>query len=276
MSTGASLVAQMVKSRPIKRETQVLSLGQEAPLEKEMVTHSSILAWRIPWTEEPGRLQSMGLQRVGHNWVTSLTCPLSPWCLSTISSSVAPFSSCPQSFPVSGSFPMNWLFVSGGQNIGASVSASVIPMIIQGWFPLGLTGLISLQSKGPSIIFSSTTVQKHQFFSAQLSLSKSHIHTWCDNTWSYFINIKYWKRPWCWERLKAGGEGDDRGWDVWMASLTLWTWVSADSRSWWWTGEPGVLQSMGSQRVGHDRVTELNKWFYKLHHRIIITDLKWV
>ena len=66
------------------------------------------------------------------------------------------------------------------------------------------------------------------------------------------------KRPWCWERLKAGGEGDDRGWDDWMASLTRWTWVWINSRSWWWMGKPGVLQSMGSRRVRHDRATELN------------------
>ena len=67
-----------------------------------------------------------------------------------------------------------------------------------------------------------------------------------------------WKKPWCWERLKAGGEGDDREWDGWMASLTQWTWVWVDSGSWWWTGKPGVLQFMGLQRVGHDRVTKLN------------------
>ena len=66
------------------------------------------------------------------------------------------------------------------------------------------------------------------------------------------------KRPWCWEGLKAGGEGDDRGWDDWMASLTRWTWVWINSRSWWWMGKPGVLQSMGSRRVRHDRATELN------------------
>ena len=66
-----------------------------------------------------------------------------------------------------------------------------------------------------------------------------------------------WKRPWCWERLKAGGEGGDRGWDGWMASPTRWTWVWASSRSWWWTGRPGVLQSLGPQRVGHDWATEL-------------------
>ena len=70
--------------------------------------------------------------------------------------------------------------------------------------------------------------------------------------------LTHWKRPWCWERLKAGGEGDDRGWDGWMASLTQWTWAWASSRRWWWTGRPGVLQSLGLQRVGQDWATELN------------------
>ena len=71
--------------------------------------------------------------------------------------------------------------------------------------------------------------------------------------------LTHWKRPWCWERLKAGEEGADREWDGWMASLTQWTWVWLTSRSWWWTGKPRVLQSMGSQSVGHGRATELNK-----------------
>ena len=70
--------------------------------------------------------------------------------------------------------------------------------------------------------------------------------------------LTHWKRPWCWEGLGAGGEEDDQGWDGWMASLTLWTWVWVNSGSWWWTGRPGVLQSMGSQRVGPDWATELN------------------
>ena len=96
--------------------------------------------------------------------------PLSQWCHPTISSSITPFSSCLQSFPASGSFPMSQLFTSGGQSIGASASTSVLPMNIQDWFPLGLSGLISLLSKGLSRIFSNTTVQKHQFSSAQLSL----------------------------------------------------------------------------------------------------------
>ena len=171
------------------QEMQIPSLGQEDPLEEGMASCSSILAWRIPWTEKPGRLQSIGLQRVGHDrsdWVHahmyrermakeeatlfflillchssvskslrprglqharppcpspspgvySNSCPLSRWCHPTLSSSVTTFSSCLQSFPASGSFPVSWLFTSGGQSIGASISASVIPMNISGWFPL--------------------------------------------------------------------------------------------------------------------------------------------
>ena len=126
-------------------------------------------------------LQPHGLQH------TILPCPLlsprfcsnsCPWVGNAIQSShplSSPFSSCLQSFPESESFPMSWLFASGGRRIGASPSASVLPMHIQGWFPLGLTGLISLQSKGLSRVFSRTTIQNHQFFSAQPSWwSNSH------------------------------------------------------------------------------------------------------
>ena len=112
----------------------------------------------------------------------SSSCPLKWWCHPTISSSATLFSFCLQSFPVSGSFPMSWLFASGGQTTGASESASVPPMNIQGWFSLGLTGLISLQSKWLSRVFSITTVGKHQFFSALPSLwANSHIVTWLLN-----------------------------------------------------------------------------------------------
>ena len=105
-------------------------------------------------------------------------CPLNQWCHPTISSSVVPFSSCPQSFPASGPFPKSQLFTSGGQSIGVSVSTSVLPVNTQDWSPLGWTGWISLLSKRFSRVFSNTTVQKHQFFGAQLSLeSNSHIHT---------------------------------------------------------------------------------------------------
>ena len=98
------------------------------------------------------------------------SCPLSWWCLPAISSSVIPFFSCPQSFPAPGSFPRSQPFASGGQSIGVSASASILPVNTQDWSPLWWTGWISLQSKGLSRVFSNTTVQKHQFFSAQLSL----------------------------------------------------------------------------------------------------------
>ena len=155
-----------------------------------------------PWTEDPGGPQSIGSQRVEHDWAASSvqfscsvmsdslqphglqhtrlpcpwptpracsnSCPSSWWCHPTVPSSVIPFS-CLQSFPVSGSFPMSQFFTSGGQSIGASASASVLPMNIQDWFPLGLADLISFQSKGFPRFFSNTTVQKHQFFSTKLS-----------------------------------------------------------------------------------------------------------
>ena len=101
--------------------------------------------------------------------VYSNSCPLSQWCHSAISSSIIPFSSCLQSFPASGSFPMSWFFTSGGQSIGVSAWASVLLMNIQDWFPFAWTGWISLQSKGLSRVFSNTTLQKHQFFGTQLS-----------------------------------------------------------------------------------------------------------
>ena len=107
----------------------------------------------------------------------TISSPSSQWCHPTIASSVVPFSSCLQSFPASGSFPMSQFFASGGQSIGISASASVLPMNIQDWFSLGQTGWISLQSKGLSRVFSNTTVQKYQLFSVQLSL-QSNSHIW--------------------------------------------------------------------------------------------------
>ena len=237
------------------------------PLEKQMATNSSILAWKIGENKEPGGLLFIQLQRAGHDWayanththaqretseeffVDSITakgrkfqswcgtpgwqgrphsgweskilstllfssvqlspsvvseslqphesqhtrppcpspipgvypnsCPSSWWCHPAISSSVIPFSSWPQSLPASGSFPISQPFAWGGQSIGVSASASVLPKNTQDWSPLGWTGWISFQSKGLSRVFSNTTVQKHQFFGAQLSSqSNSHIHTW--------------------------------------------------------------------------------------------------
>ena len=124
----------------------------------------------------PSSMRPQGLQRTRLPCpslpprICSNSCPLSQWCHPTISSSVAPFCFCLQSFPAAGSFQMSQFFASGSQRIGASASASVLPKNIQDWFPLGLTGLISLLSRRLWRVFSNTTVQKHQFFSAQLSL----------------------------------------------------------------------------------------------------------
>ena len=118
---------------------------------------------RLPWpSPTPGACSNL--------------CPLSQWCHPTILSSFFPFSSCLQSFPASGSLQTSQFFTSGGQRIGVSASASVLPMNIQDWFPFGWTGWISLQSKGLSRVFSNTTVQKHQFLGAQPSLWSTH--TW--------------------------------------------------------------------------------------------------
>ena len=130
---------------------------------------SCSVAKSCPTLQDPMDCSTPGFP-VHHQFpVYSNTCPLSRWCHSTNSSSVTLFS-CLQSFPASGSFQMNQFFASGGQSIGVSASASVLPMNIQDWFPLGWTGWIFFQSKGLSRIFSNTTVQKHQFFITQFSL----------------------------------------------------------------------------------------------------------
>ena len=127
------------------------------PIGLLLFSHSVVSDSLQPHGLQHGRLSCPSLSP----GACSNSCPLSRWCHPTISSSVAPISSCPQSFPASGTFPMSQLFKSGGQSIGASASPSVLPMNIQGWIPLGLTGLISLLSKGFSTVFSNTTVGKH-------------------------------------------------------------------------------------------------------------------
>ena len=140
-------------------------------------------------------------------------CPLSQWCHPTISSSVDPFSSCLPSFPASGSFPMSCVLVWGGQITGASASVSVLPVNIQDWFPLRLTGLISSLSKGLSRVFSSTTIQKHQFLDTQTSLwSTSHIH---------------WRRKW--QPTPVLLPGKSHGWRRVAKSRT---WLSDFLYSW--------------------------------------------
>ena len=146
-----------------------------------------------------------------------------------ISSSVT---SCSQSFPASGSFPVSQLFTSGGQSIGASASASVLPMNIQGWFPLGLAGfnLLAGRSKRLSRVFSSITVWNPQFFGAQSPL-------W-SNSYNHIRSLNYLKKE--------------------IKHITLVNPILNVWRSWWWTGKPGVLQSMGLQKVSHEWANEMN------------------
>ena len=172
------------KETPVKQlslEPQVAFLRHSGLFQKEITWRLLLLSscWIVFSSLHPHELQP-GFP-VLHSLLDfcSNSCPLSWWCHPTISSSVIPFSSCLQSLPASGSFPMSQFFTSGGQSTGASASASRLPMNTQGLSPLGWTGWISLQSKGLSRVFSNTTVQKHQFFNAQPSFwSNSHIPTW--------------------------------------------------------------------------------------------------
>ena len=133
--------------------------------------------------------------------VCSNSCPLSQWCYPTISFSFVPFSTCPQSFPASGSFAVSWLFASDGPSIGASASASVLPLNTHSWFPLGLPSLISLQFQGLSRVFSSTMIWKHQFLSGSnnnkkaTELQRKHLLLlyWLQQTFECVDNNKLWK-----------------------------------------------------------------------------------
>ena len=164
---------------------EILRINEKCIFKRKGEIYKYIILLLFSLSVTSGSLQPHGLQHsrlpcpLLSPGVFSNSCPLSWWCYITISSPAVPFSFCLQSFPASGSFLMSWLFPSGGQSIGASASASILPMNIQGWFPLRLIDLTSLQSKGLSIVFSSTKIWKQQFFGAQPSLwPKSHIHTW--------------------------------------------------------------------------------------------------
>ena len=119
----------------------------------------------------------------------------------------------------------------------------------------------------PSLTIIPLTIYKE--FATYLSVTAETPTLWLPDC----EELTHLKRPWCWEILRAEGEGDDRGWDGWMASPTQWTWVWVDSRSWWWTGRPGMMRFMGSQRVGHDWVTELN-WRDRGKHQSV-KILRW-
>ena len=199
-----------------------------------MAPHSSTLAWKIPWMEEPGRLQSVGSLRVRHDWATSLS-------LFTF---------------------MHWrrkwqpspLFLPGeSQGRGSLVGCHLWdPTELDMTEPDHLTCLLRNLYAGQE-----ATVRTWHGTTDWFQIEKGYVMAvYCHP--AYLTYLTHRKRLWCWEELGAGGEGDDRGWDGWMASLTRWTWVWVNSGSWWWTGRPGVLRFMGSQRVRHDWATELN------------------
>ena len=150
------------------------NLNMNQPAVQLVHSFSQVQLFAAPWTQHTRPLCPSPTPGVHPN-----SCPSSRWCHPAISSSIVPFSSCPQYLPASGSFPMSQLFSWGGQSTGVSALAPVLPMNTQDWSYLGWIGWISLQFKGFSSIFSNTTVQKHQFFDAHLSSqSNSHIHTW--------------------------------------------------------------------------------------------------
>ena len=181
--------------------------------------------------EEPGRLQSTGSRRVGHNWETSLS-------LFTFMRWRRKWQPTPVFLPGESQGQGSlvgcrlWHAVYGVRvghdrsDVAAAATVSTFSIVVGAFFFFWL---------------------KHW----KRPWNANTLATWCEE-------LTDWKRPWCWERSKARGEAGDRGWDGWMVSLTWWTWVWAISRSWWWTGKPGTLQSMGLQRVGHDCATELN------------------
>ena len=225
-------------------ETGVQSLGWEDPLEEGMASHSIILAWRIPWTKEPGGLQSMGLQRIGHDW--------SDFGRKVITNLDSIFKSRDITLPTKVHLVKTMVFpvVMYGYESWTVKKAEhrrIDAFELWCWRRLLRVPWIARRSNqsilkeiSPGISWEGMMLKlKLQYF--------GHL----------MRKLTHWKRLWCWEGLGAGEEGDDRGWDGWMASLTRWTWVWVNSGSWWWTGRPGVLRFMRSQTVGHDWATDL-------------------
>ena len=195
------------------------------------------------WTGRPGVLQSMGFQRVGHDWATELNWKwLYYFAFQTaeISWLLTESSCCSNSLVVMYGCESWTIKKAERRRIDAFELWSWRILLRVPW-----TARRSNQSILKEISY------ECQWKDWCWSWNSNTLATWCKE-------LIHWKRPWWWERLKAGGEGNDRGWDGWMTSPTRWTWVWVSSGSWWWTGRPGVLQSMGLRRVRHDWVTELN------------------
>ena len=219
-----------------------------------MATYSSTLAWKVPWMEEPGGLQSVGSQKVRHDWGD-----LAAAAAAAAAAADSILKSRDITLPTKVCLVKAMIFpevMYGCESWTVKKAEHQILMLLNcgvgedSWESLGLQG-------DPTSPF------------WRRSALGVHWKDWC---WSWNSNtlatsceeLTLWKGPWCCERLGAGGEGDDRGWDGWMASPTQCTWVWVNSGSWWWKGRPGLLWFMGLQRVGQDWVTELNSKFLYL------------
>ena len=203
----------------------IQSLAGKDPPEKVMTTHSSILVWRILWTEEPGRLQSFGLQRVGYHWSDL-------WVIFFIKSWGIYIS-------------VHFIIVLGNFLERQRIDTFEL------WCWRRLLRVCWTAGRSNESILNRRLVLGVHWRDWCWSWNSNTLATWCEE-------LTHLKRLWCWERLRAGGEGDGRRWDGWMTSTTQWTWVWVDSGSRWWTGRPGLLWFMGLQRVRHDWATELN------------------
>ena len=253
-----------------------------SPLEESMVTHSSVLAWRIPWTEEPGELQSM-VSTKSWTWLNLLPIQRSNWLASwsrrynlgiqIFFNSFLPILLIKPGFLFHGvcgviefGFQLSHVILGSGF-LGYAKSISTCLYV---FFPLKTLLLLSVLLF--CFVFTSwsllvmlnkdllTVILVWFWWGPKLIGTRIHWKYWCWNSSTlapWCEELTHYKRPWCWERLKAGEE-DDRGCNGWMASQTRWTWVWASSGSWWWTGKPDMLQSMGLPWVGRDSMTELN------------------
>ena len=207
-----------------------------------MAPHSSTFAWKIPWTEEPGGLQFMGSLRVGHDWATSLS-------LFTFMHWRRKWQPTPVFLPRESQGREAWLAAVYGvaqSRTGLKRRSSSIAVKYYFVFNSSLGAWECVFSDHRK-----SKVTSRLLFAGCLDVK---IILLCERI-AIFRDLS--EKTNAGRGLGAGGGGDDRGWDGWMASLTRWTWVSVNSRSWWWTGRPGVLRFMGSQRVGHDWVTDL-------------------
>ena len=208
-----------------------------------MATHSSVLAWRIPGTREPGGLLSMGSHRVGHDWSDIAAAAAADGILKrrdiTLPTKVCLVKA--MVFPVVMYGCESW-------TIKKAESIRIDVFELWCWRRLFRVPWTARRSNQAILKEISPGCSLEGLI---LKLEFQYLATWCEE-------LTHLKRPWCWERLRAGGEGNDRGWDGWMASPTQRTWGWVDSGSWWWTGRPFMLRFMRSQRVGHNWATELN------------------